>query len=179
MPALVLADEERRELRRLAWPAAGPGPLALRSTIVLACAEGASNREVAARLAVTPQTVGKWRARFMAARLGGLSDEPRSGQPRKITDAKVAEVIARTLEQAPPRGSRCWSTRSMAKASGLSQTAVSRIWRAFGLRPRMRGADMPPTARRRGGHAHGSAQTPGWASGRRGGPAGRRGRAGR
>ena len=109
--------------------------LALRSKIVLACAEGTANKEVAARLGVTPQMVGKWRARFVASRLDGLADEPRPGQPRKITDEQVEEVIVKTLEHEPPSQDTHWLTRSMAKAAGLNQTAVSRIWRAFGLKP--------------------------------------------
>jgi transposase len=115
----------------------GPGRarLALRSRIVLACAEGTANKDVAARLGVTPQMVGKWRARFVTARLDGLADEPRPGQPRKITDERAGEVIVATLEHKPPGEDTHWSTRSMAKATGLNQTAVSRIWRAFGLRP--------------------------------------------
>ena len=111
--------------------------LALRSKIVLACAEGTPNKQVAARLGVTPQMVGKWRARFVERRLEGLSDEPRPGQPRKITDGKVEEVIVKTLEHRPPGADTHWSTRSMAQATGLSQTAVSRIWRAFGLKPHL------------------------------------------
>ena len=109
--------------------------LALRSKIVLACAEGIANKDVAVRLGVTPQMAGRWRARFVAARLEGLADEPRPGQPRKITDDKVEEVIVKTLEQAPSGGDTHWSTRSMARAAGLNQSAVSRIWRAFGLKP--------------------------------------------
>jgi transposase len=135
LPPLVLAEEERRVLLQWARRAKTAQALALRSKIVLACAEGMSNKEVAARLAVTRQMVGKWRARFVAARLEGLCDEPRPGQPRKITDEKVEEVIVKTLEEAPPGGDTHWSTRSMARATGLNQTAVSRIWRAFGLKP--------------------------------------------
>jgi transposase len=134
---LVLTSEERQVLAQWARRAKTAQALALRSKIVLACAEGTPNREVAARFAVTPQMVGKWRARFVARRLEGLSDEPRPGQPRKITDEKVEEVITRTLEQAPPDQDTHWSTRSMAKAAGLNQTAVSRIWRAFGLKPHL------------------------------------------
>jgi transposase len=137
VPPLVLADEERQVLRRWARRAKTAQALALRSKIVLACAEGIANQEVAARFAVTPQMVGKWRARFVARRLEGLSDEPRPGQPRKITDEKVEEVITRTLEQEPPNRDTHWSTRSMAAATGLNQTAVSRIWRAFGLKPHL------------------------------------------
>jgi transposase len=135
VPPLVLADEERRVLQQWARRAKTSQALAARSKIVLACAEGIANKDVAARMGVTPQMVGKWRARFVAARLEGLADEPRPGQPRKITDDKVEAVIVKTLEQAPPGGDTHWSTRSMAAAAGLNQTAVSRIWRAFGLKP--------------------------------------------
>jgi transposase len=134
---LVLTGEERQVLQQWARRAKTAQALALRSKIVLACAEGTANREVAARFSVTPQMVGKWRARFVERRLEGLSDEPRPGQPRKITDAKVEEVIVKTLEQAPPGADTHWSTRSMAAATGLNQTAVSRIWRAFGLKPHL------------------------------------------
>jgi transposase len=108
--------------------------LALRARIVLAAQADRSNREIAERLRVTPQTVGKWRTRFVAQRLDGLLDEPRPGAPRTISDAKVERVIAMTLQRTP-RDATHWSSRAMAKASGLSQTAVVRIWRAFGLQP--------------------------------------------
>jgi transposase len=110
--------------------------LGLRCRIVLACAQGATNQEVAARLGVHQATVGKWRGRFVASRLDGLHDEPRPGAPRKISDAHVERVIVKTLEETPADATH-WSTRSMAKASGLNQTAVSRIWRAFGLKPHL------------------------------------------
>ena len=137
LPPLVLADQERQVLVGWARRAKTSQALALRSKIVLACAEGIANKDVAARLGVTPQMVSKWRARFVAARLEGLADEPRPGQPRKITDEKVEEVIVKTLEQVPPGEDTHWSTRSMARAAGLNQTAVSRIWRAFGLKPHL------------------------------------------
>ena len=101
---------------------------------MLAAAGGESNTELAARLGVHRNTVSLWRRRFVEFRLDGLLDEPRPGQPRKITDAQVDEVITKTLESAPKNATH-WSTRSMAKETGLSQTAVSRIWRAFGLKP--------------------------------------------
>ena len=101
---------------------------------MLACARGRRNGEVARDLRVTPQTVGKWRSRFVARRLEGLLDEPRPGQPRRIGDAEVERVIALTLHR-QPKAATHWSTRSMAKEAKLSQTAVSRIWRAFGLQP--------------------------------------------
>ena len=108
--------------------------LAERSRIVLAAAEGLKNTEIADRLGVHRQSVTKWRNRFAEDRLDGLVDEPRPGRPRTLTDEKVDEVIARTLESSPQDATH-WSTRSMAKETGLTQTAVSQIWRAFGLQP--------------------------------------------
>jgi transposase len=108
--------------------------LALRARIVLGCARGTSNGEVARVLRVTPQTVGKWRSRFVARRLEGLLDEPRPGTPRKLSDAQVERVIVNTLNQRP-RDATHWSTRSLARKLGLSQSSVSRVWRAFGLQP--------------------------------------------
>lgn len=108
--------------------------LALRSRIVLGCAAGLSNKAVAARERVTEQTVGKWRRRFIARGLDGLLDEPRPGAARKIDDAKVESVIVETLETSPA-GATHWSTRSMARHSGISTSTVGRIWRAFGLQP--------------------------------------------
>jgi transposase len=132
---LELSGEERVTLQRWARRPKTAQALASRSRIVLACAEGASNKQVAADLGVSDATVGKWRRRFIASRLDGLVDEPRPGQPRKISDEKVEEVIVKTLESEPPDGGTEWSTRQMAAATGLNQTAISRIWRAFGLAP--------------------------------------------
>jgi transposase len=100
----------------------------------LACAEGNSNDDVARQLKITAQTVSKWRRRFVAQRLEGLLDEPRVGAPRKILDADVERVLTLTLES-KPKDATHWSTRSMAQASGLTQTAVTRVWRAFALQP--------------------------------------------
>jgi transposase len=133
---LVLSDDERETLERWARRPNSAQALALRCRIVLACAQGATNQEVAGELGVHQATVGKWRGRFVARRLDGLHDEPRPGAPRKITDEHVERVIVKTLEEAPVDATH-WSTRSMAKASGLNQTAVSRIWRAFGLKPHL------------------------------------------
>jgi transposase len=108
--------------------------LALRARIVLGCAAGLSNKAVAARERVTAQTVCKWRRRFVEHGLDGLLDEPRPGVPRKIDDAKVESVIVQTLES-QPAGATHWSTRSMARHSGISISSVGRIWRAFGLQP--------------------------------------------
>jgi transposase len=134
LPELRLTVEENNRLVEWARRRTTAQALALRARIVLSCAQGASNTEVAQRLRVTPQTVGKWRQRFLDQRLDGLLDAPRPGQPRKISDAKVEEVIAMTLER-KPREATHWSTRLMAKASGLNQTAIVRIWQAFGLQP--------------------------------------------
>ncbi|MFF3853473.1 helix-turn-helix domain-containing protein, partial [Micromonospora sp. NPDC002575] len=131
---LVLSGCERRTLEEwAAWT--GGGRLALRARIVLASAEGLSNRDVATKLEVGPHTAGKWRARFVDRRLAGLLDGPRSGAGRRLTAAQVDAVLARTLQTAPPAGAGLWSTRAMAAVVGLNQTAVSRLWRAAGLRP--------------------------------------------
>jgi transposase len=132
---LELTDEERQVLQGWARRTKTSQALALRSKIVLACADGAMNIEVAERLRVRAQTVARWRGRFVQDRLEGLSDEPRPGAPRTITDERVEKVVVKTLEEAPPNQDSHWSTRSMAKATGMSQSAVSRIWRAFGLKP--------------------------------------------
>jgi transposase len=131
-----LSEAERETLERWARRPKSAQALALRCRIVLAAAEGMSNQEIARRLGCHPATVGKWRRRFAEERLGGLHDEPRPGKPRTITDAQVERVIVKTLEEAP-RDATHWSTRSMAQAVGLNQTAVSRIWRAFGLKPHL------------------------------------------
>jgi transposase len=136
LPPLALTDEERATLERWARRAKSSQALAERCRIVLACAEGASNLEVAQRLGVSRPTVTKWRARFLARRLEGLADEPRPGAPRKITDEQVERVLVTTLETTPKDATH-WSTRSLARQLGMSQTAVSRIWRAFGLRPHL------------------------------------------
>lgn len=131
---LTLRAEEQVHLNSLARRSRSAPALARRARIILACAKGDNNKLVAKRLRLAPATVGKWRARFVRDRLDGLYDEPRPGTPRTITDAQVEQVIIQTLESTP-RGATHWSTRSMAKASGLSHTTISRIWRAFGLKP--------------------------------------------
>jgi transposase len=136
MAEVVLGDEEAATLQRWARRPTTAQALALRCRIVLACAEGGSNTEVAARLGVNRMTVGKWRARFVARRLDGLHDEPRPGGPRTIDDDDVERIIVKTLEETPADATH-WSTRSMATATGMSQSAVSRIWRAFGLKPHL------------------------------------------
>jgi transposase len=134
---LVLTDDERQTLVRWSRRAKTSQALALRCKIVLACAEGATNQAVAEQLGIWPQTVAKWRGRFVRQRLEGLSDEPRPGRPRTITDQQVEQVITKTLEEPPPSHDTHWSTRSMARTTGMSQTAISRIWRAFGLKPHL------------------------------------------
>ena len=131
---LVLTEAERKELAALTLRRKTAQALALRARIILACADGMANKEVAARQRVTQQTVGKWRTRFVEDRLDGLLDAPRPGTPRTIDDDRVDAVIAKTLETLP-RGATHWSTRAMAGAARLSQSSVSRIWRAFGLQP--------------------------------------------
>jgi transposase len=131
---LVLSESEREQLVALTLRRKTAQALALRARIVLACADGMDNKAVAARQRVTPQTVSKWRARFVEQRLDGLLDAPRPGAPRSIDDARVDAVIAKTLESVPA-GATHWSTRTMAREMNVSQTAVSRIWRAFGLQP--------------------------------------------
>lgn len=131
---LELSEAERAELQSLASRRSTAQALALRARIILACAEGGQNKAVAARLGLDRQTVGKWRRRFIEQRLDGLHDEPRSGAPRTIDDVRIEAVIVRTLESLPPDATH-WSSRGMAKASGLSVSTVQRIWRAFGLQP--------------------------------------------
>jgi transposase len=131
---VVLSDEERRTLQRWARRAKSSQALAQRCRIVLGCAAGKSNKEVAAELGIWPQTVGKWRNRFVARGMEGLVDEPRPGGPRTITDEQVEVVLVATLERQPADATH-WSRASMAAESGLSKSTVGRIWRAFGLQP--------------------------------------------
>jgi transposase len=131
---VVLSDEEREVLERWARRPKSSQALAFRCRIVLAAAEGQSSTQIAARLGCNPSTVGRWRGRFAQRGLDGLHDEPRPGKPRSIGDDDVERVIVKTLEEQPPNATH-WSTRSMAQATGMSQTAVSRIWRAFALKP--------------------------------------------
>ena len=133
---LVVSEEEQATLVRWTRRAKTAQSLALRARIVLACAEGASNTEVAARLNTTGATVGKWRDRFRRRGPDGLLDEPRPGAPRTITDDKVEEIVVKTLET-KPKDATHWSTRLMANQAGVSQNTVVRIWRAFGLKPHM------------------------------------------
>jgi transposase len=129
-----LSDDERAQLEAWARRPTSAQALALRSRIVLLAADGLMNTEIAQRLGTGRPMVTKWRGRFAQHRLDGLVDEPRPGRPRTIDDERVEEVIVKTLETSP-RDATHWSTRSMAAETGLTQTAVSRIWRAFGLQP--------------------------------------------
>src|SRR6204780_5226173 len=134
IPELVLTTEEQQTLERWARRPKSAQALAQRARLVLACAQGKSNTVVSQEMKLTQQTIGKWRSRFMTRRLEGLLDEPRPGSPREISDAAVERVLTLTLESTP-RDATHWSTRLMARRCGMSQSAVSRIWRAFALQP--------------------------------------------
>jgi transposase len=131
---IELTGDERAQLEAWARRRSSAQALALRARIVLAAAEGLNNTEIAQRLGVHRPMVRKWRSRFAEHRLDGLTDEPRPGRPRTVTDAQVEEVIVKTLETTPKDATH-WSTRSMAREVGLTQSAVLRIWKAFGLQP--------------------------------------------
>src|SRR5258707_4412065 len=131
---VVVSVEEREPLERWARRPTSSQALAFRCRIVWAAAEGRLSTEIAAELGCTGSTVGKWRGRFARRGIDGLHDEPRPGKPRSISDEDVERVIVKTLEEQPSSATH-WSTRSMAAATGMSQSAVSRIWRAFGLKP--------------------------------------------
>jgi transposase len=129
---LTLTRDEQQQLEQWVRDCQGCRPLALRARIVLSCQAGRSNRDSAKRLKVTAQTVGKWRARFVAQGMQGLADQPRSGAPRSISDALVQAVLAKTLHEKPPDAAR-WSSRRLAATLGMSQRTVLRIWHAFEL----------------------------------------------
>lgn len=131
---VVLREEERLMLTQWTQRRKTAQALALRARLILRCADGVTNGSVAKELRISQQTVCKWRRRFAEQRLAGLLDEPRPGAPRQVSDATVERVLTRTLESAPQDATH-WSTRGMAKASGLSQSTISRIWRAFALQP--------------------------------------------
>jgi transposase len=134
--SLELSFEERGVLERLVKRARTNRHLAFRARIVLLCASGASNTEVAREVRATGATVGKWRKRFVMRRLDGLHDEPRPGRARTIRDNQVEDIVVRTLESTP-KGRSHWSTRSMARHVGLSHSSIGRIWRTFGLKPHL------------------------------------------
>jgi transposase len=132
--AVELTDQERSQLEGWARRRTSAQALALRARIVLLAADGLNNTEIAGRLGLAVGSVRKWRKRFVDQRLDGLPDEPRPGRPRTVTDEQVEEVIVKTLETTPKDATH-WSTRSMAREVGLTQSAVHRIWKAFGLQP--------------------------------------------
>lgn len=134
LTALELTVQENNQLVEWTRRHKTSQALALRARIILGCAQGAANREVAKRCRTSVQTVGKWRRRFLERRLDGLLDEPRPGAPRKLDDAKIEQLIATTLNERP-REATHWSTRLLAKRLRVSQSTVSRVWRAFGLQP--------------------------------------------
>jgi transposase/transcriptional regulator with XRE-family HTH domain len=131
---LVLTDEEREQLSRWARRPKSSQALALRSRIVLGCADGLSNKEVAGQEGCASVTVGKWRSRFVEARLDGLVDDPRPGRPPTVTASQVEDVVVATLESTPAHATH-WSREKMAKRSGLSPSTIGRIWKAFELKP--------------------------------------------
>lgn len=131
---IELTPPERDYLEALSRRRNAPAKEVERAKIVLLAADDWSNKSISEHLAVREHTVGHWRKRFAQGGITALSELPRSGRPRTITDEQVAEVIRKTLEQKPDAATH-WSTRSMADESGLSQTSVSKIWRAFQLQP--------------------------------------------
>ncbi len=133
---LTLTYGEREQLVRWERRRSSSQALALRSRIVLACAEGRSNTDVAVACGVSAPTVGKWRRRFCELRLDGLVDEPRPGRPRTITVEQVEKVVVDTLESTPKDATH-WSRSKMAQRSGLSRSTIGRIWRAFDLKPHL------------------------------------------
>jgi transposase len=133
LAAIELSEDEERQLLSWSRQRGSGSTRALRSRIVLHCRHARSNREVARKLGITTQTVGKWRRRFSVERTRGLLDQPRSGAPRSISDQLVEAVLAKTLHEQPPDAAR-WSSRRLASALGISQRAVLRIWRDFDLR---------------------------------------------
>ena len=131
---LILTQQEREELQRLARRSRSSRHLAFRAKVILQCGDNKLNTAVAQSLHTTNATVGKWRSRFVEQRMDGLYDEPRPGAPRKISDEQIEAVVTKTLESTP-KGRTHWSTRSMAKHLGLSHSTIGRVWRAFGLQP--------------------------------------------
>lgn len=133
---LVLTDDEREQLIRWSRCRKSSQGLAQRSRIVLECADGGSNTDVAERLGIVRHTVGRWRARFLEHRLDGLADEDRPGPPATVTAEQVEDVVVTTLESTPENATH-WSRTKMAEKSGLSASTIGRIWKAFGLKPHL------------------------------------------
>jgi len=131
---IILTEAERGELHRRARRRKIARGDAMRAQIVLLAASGYGNSAIARSVGVTRKTVQSWRGRFLRDRLDGLSDEPRCGAPRKIGDDLIEEIVVKTLETQPANATH-WSTRDMAKATGVSASTVHRIWRAFSLQP--------------------------------------------
>ena len=131
---LHLTESDREMLERWTRRHKSANALAVRARIVLASARGESNIDIAGRLGLTQHTVGKWRARYVARGLGGLLDEPRPGAPRTVSDEDVDRVVTLTLETVPEDATHR-TTRALAQRTGLSQSTISRIWRAFMLKP--------------------------------------------
>ena len=131
---IVLDGAEKTALIALTRKHGAPQSLAVRARIVLAAANGLSNKEIAAKLDVCAHTVGVWRRRFASERMDGLYDEPRPGAPRQIGDDEIADTIRKTL-QTRPKGATHWSLRTMAQAVGHAPSTIHRIWQAFGLQP--------------------------------------------
>lgn len=138
-PELVLSEEERVQLTRWARRAKTAQYLALRARIVLRCAESGTNKQVAAELGVSEQSVNRWRSRFIARRLDGLADEPQVGRPPSILLDQVEDVTVATLESTPGKDTH-WSRASMTKRSGLSKSTIGRIWKRFDLKPHLQDA---------------------------------------
>src|SRR5262245_6527342 len=130
----MLTDEERGQLEQWTRRRTTAQALARRASIILLSVEGLHDGQIAERLRVSRATVGVWRRRFLSRGIDGLLDEPRPGAPRKIGDKDVERVITLTLESKPENATH-WSSRAMAKRTGMSQSAISRIWRAFALQP--------------------------------------------
>ena len=132
--SVVLSTKEREQLQSFARSRSLPHGHVQRAKIVLLAAEGNTNIQIAEKLATTRETVGKWRKRYLEFGVEGIYDELRSGRPRTYNDEQIAELIQRTLDSTP-EGSTHWSTRTMAKATGISKSTVHRVWTTFALQP--------------------------------------------